>query len=75
MKGSAPVMLILGLLWSLAGAVVVVYPLVKGRMRSGTETVDRTDDPQRFWAAYGASTGLFLIVSLALALFLRALVR
>jgi hypothetical protein len=60
-------------LWVIVAAVVIGYPLMTGRVRSGLTTLSRETDPQAFWRAYMLSTILFLSISVAAVLFLHAI--
>ncbi|MBX7195637.1 MAG: hypothetical protein K1X94_26510 [Sandaracinaceae bacterium] len=65
--------LVVALLWLVVAVVVLGYPLATGRMRAGTETVYRDGDPQQFWTTYAVSSGVFLLVSAAIAYVLSQL--
>jgi len=60
-------------IWLLVAVVIVGYPLRTGRIRVGRNPVSRTSAPKAFWYAYVISTVLFLVVSVAIGLFLRSI--
>ena len=59
--------------WLLVAVVVVGYPLRSGRIRVGLDPVQRDAEPRAFWTAYIISTVLFVVVSLAVGLFVRSI--
>lgn len=73
--GPEIVLLSIACLWVIIAAVVIGYPLITGRMRSGLTTLSREDDPQAFWRAYMLSAILFFGVSAVAALFLQAILH
>lgn len=67
------VFLIVGM-WLLVTVIVIVigYPLAASRIRVGLQPVSRDTAPKAFWSAYFISVGLFIAVSFAIYLVLRA---
>lgn len=69
------VLMFIACLWVIIAAVVIGYPLMTGRIRSGLTTLYRETDPQAFWRAYTLSTILFVGVSVVAVLFLHAILH
>lgn len=65
------VFLIAGM-WLLVTVIVIGYPLAASRIRVGLEPVSRDTAPKAFWSAYFICVGLFIAVSFAIFLVLRA---
>jgi hypothetical protein len=63
---------LLASVWLLVTAIVVGYPLCRGQIRVGLDPVRRDTAPKSFWSAYLVSTILFIAISGAVALVLRA---
>jgi len=62
-------------LWLIVAAVVIGYPLCSGQIRVGLNPVRRDTARGAFWTAYAISTAVFLVVSAAAGIFIRAIIR
>ncbi|MGH9522131.1 MAG: hypothetical protein ACRD3E_06335 [Terriglobales bacterium] len=60
-------------LWLIVAVVVIGYPLRSGQIRVGLDPVNRYTAPSAFWTAYIISTVLFLVVSIAIGIFVRSI--
>ena len=68
----AVIYLVVGV-WLLVAVVVIGYPLRAGKIRVGLNPVNRSSAPKAFWYAYITSTALFLVVSVAVGLFVHSI--